>query len=126
MSNADFMKKRQEHTLECVGLSERHSKGEDDSAKQIQDDAYSDVSSRIASVCDGIKEMLLEKNRKYGNSALEPVRIFSKADTIEQIKVRMDDKLSRIKSAQSDEDEDVWRDLAGYIVLLIVAKEMGR
>ena len=82
-----------------------------------------EAGSKIVKMCDEIKLMLLDKNRKYGNSALEPVRVFSKADPIEQIKVRMDDKLSRIRNQQSDEDEDVWRDLAGYIVLLIVAKE---
>ena len=79
--------------------------------------------AKIALKCDEIKEMLLEKNRKYGNSALEPCRVFSKADAVEQIKVRMDDKLSRIRSSQSDEDEDVWMDLAGYLVLMMVARE---
>ena len=82
-----------------------------------------DTQKRIEEVCDSIKEMLLEKNRRYGNSALAPIRVFSKADTIEQLKVRMDDKVSRIRSGQSDEDEDVWRDLAGYIVLLIIARQ---
>jgi len=67
--------------------------------------------------------MLLEKNRKYGNSALEPIRIFSKADSIEQIKVRIDDKLNRLLSGQMDEDEDVCLDLIGYLILLMIAKE---
>ncbi len=71
--------------------------------------------------CDGIKNLLLEKNRKYGNSALEPARIFSKASSIEQILVRIDDKLNRIRNRQNDEDEDVYFDLAGYLVLLLVA-----
>lgn len=107
---------------ECINTTEQgHSQS--GIGNQDNNDNSSDVPSRIVSVCDGIKEMLLDKNRKYGNSALEPVRVFSKADPIEQIKVRMDDKLSRIRNQQSDEDEDVWRDLAGYIVLLIVAKE---
>lgn len=79
------------------------------------------AAGRIASVCDGIRDMLLEKNRKYGNSALDPVRVFSRADTVEQIRVRMDDKLSRIRNRQDDEDEDVYRDLAGYLILLLVA-----
>lgn len=114
-------------TLECVTLSEKHSNRDEDSvqppANPIPNTA-SDIPSRISAVCDRIKAMLLEKNRKYGNSALEPIRVFSKADPIEQIKVRLDDKLSRIKSAQGDEDEDVWMDLAGYIVLMMVAREM--
>lgn len=71
----------------------------------------------------GIFSMLIEKNRKYGDSALNPARIFSKADATEQIKVRIDDKLSRIKNAQDDEDEDVIADLIGYLVLLKIAKE---
>ena len=77
----------------------------------------------ICEVCDSVKEMLLAKNRKYGNSVLEPVRIFSKADTYEQIRVRLDDKLSRLRNAQSDEDEDVIKDLIGYLVFLVIARE---
>lgn len=76
----------------------------------------------IATQCDHLKQTLLEKNRKYGNSALEPVRLFSKADPVEQIRVRIDDKLSRMQSAQIDDTEDVETDLAGYLVLLKVAK----
>jgi len=80
----------------------------------------------IATVCDEIKEMLLSKNRKYGDSALNPVRVFSKSDNIEQIKVRIDDKLSRLRNQQQDEDEDVINDLIGYLVLLKVAQMQER
>jgi len=76
----------------------------------------------IATVCDEIKELLLEKNRKYGDSALNPVRIFSKSDPLEQIRVRLDDKLSRLRNQQDDEDEDVIADLIGYLVLYQVAR----
>ena len=71
--------------------------------------------------CDAIKEMLLEKNRKYGNSALEPMRVFSKADEIEAIRVRIDDKISRIQSAQGDDSEDAKLDLIGYLILERIA-----
>jgi len=80
----------------------------------------------IATVCDEIKELLLSKNRKYGDSALNPVRVFSKSDSLEQIRVRMDDKLSRLRNAQTDEDEDVIADLTGYLVLYQVAKMQQR
>ena len=76
----------------------------------------------IATTCDAIKELLLDKNRKYGDSALSPVRIFSKSDSIEQIRVRLDDKLSRLRNQQDDEDEDVISDLIGYLVLYQVAR----
>lgn len=82
----------------------------------------SDSQQEIARECDFIRDMLLEKNRKYGDSALRPVRVFSRADPIEQINVRIDDKLSRMQSSQSDEDEDVDLDLIGYLILRRVAK----
>ena len=74
--------------------------------------------------CDSIRDMLIEKNRKYGNSALMPTRIFSKVDTLEQINTRIDDKLSRIASAQDDDTEDAELDLIGYLVLKRVAKHL--
>ena len=49
------------------------------------------VQFKISTICDEIKNLLLEKNAKYGNSALDPVRIFSRASAEEQILVRIDD-----------------------------------
>jgi len=80
------------------------------------------IEDLISKVCSEIVEMLIDKNRKYGNSALDPVRIFSKADPLEQLRVRMDDKLSRIRSSQDDDTEDAEMDLLGYLVLAQVAK----
>jgi hypothetical protein len=79
----------------------------------------------IAEECDALRDMLLEKNRKYGNSALEPLRIASRASPEELILVRIDDKLSRLKSAQPDDAEDIWQDLLGYIVLLRVCRKLN-
>ena len=74
----------------------------------------------IAGICEDVKELLLYKNQKYGNSALEPARIFSKANAVEQLLVRIDDKLNRIHKGAGliGEDEDVIMDLIGYLVLL--------
>lgn len=84
------------------------------------------VAELITEECNALRDMLLEKNRKYGNSAIEPLRIASKASPEEQILVRIDDKLSRLKSMQPDETEDVWQDLLGYIVLLRVCMKANR
>jgi len=81
----------------------------------------SDPAERITQVCNEIRELLLRKNTKYGNSALEPSRIFSKADAVEQIKVRIDDKLTRIRNSGLDGAEDTLLDLIGYLILLRVA-----
>lgn len=75
----------------------------------------------IATICDQIKELLLEKNRKYGDSALNPLRVFSKSDPLEAIRVRMDDKLSRIRAMDPNDSEDAYLDLLGYLVLYRVA-----
>jgi hypothetical protein len=76
---------------------------------------------KIIACLDKIEALLLEKNRKYGDSAINPTRVFSNASTLEQLKVRIDDKLSRVRSSQSDEDEDVIVDLIGYLVLYMIA-----
>lgn len=83
------------------------------------------VAGLIEQECDSIKALLLAKNRAYGNSALDPVRIFSKSDPIEQIRVRIDDKLSRL-SRGSSAGEDVEQDLLGYLVLLRVARKLDK
>jgi len=79
----------------------------------------------LAKVSLALLRTLLLKNAAYGDSALNPVRIFSKADAVEQIKVRFDDKISRL-SRGSDAGEDVELDLIGYLILLRAAKERQR
>jgi len=82
-----------------------------------------DTQTHISMICDQIKELLLEKNSKYGDSALNPARIFSKADATEQVLVRIDDKLNRIQKGAGllANDEDVVNDLIGYLVLLKIS-----
>jgi hypothetical protein len=82
-----------------------------------------ETEQRIDFVMDEIKEMLISKNRAYGDSALDPVRVFSKAETIEQLYVRIDDKLSRVKRGHEYPGDDTVLDLIGYLVLLLIAKE---
>lgn len=81
------------------------------------------TAAEIREACDEVCAMLLEKNAKYGDSALDPRRIFSKADPVEQIKVRIDDKLSRAEQMDPGETEDVEKDLIGYLVLLRIARK---
>jgi len=72
-----------------------------------------------------LKNKILEKNIKYGNSALNPIRVFSKAPIDEGIKVRLDDKLSRIRNQMPDDTEDSVLDLLGYLVLLRIYRNTG-
>jgi hypothetical protein len=73
----------------------------------------------VNSVLEEIQEMLISKNAKYGNSALEPLGVFSQLSAKEGLLIRIDDKLKRIKNGSLDkDDEDVVNDLIGYLVLL--------
>lgn len=72
---------------------------------------------------DRIANLLIEKNKAYGDSALNPVRIFSKADRTEQLYTRIDDKISRIQKGTDFANEDTIDDLIGYLFLLKIAKE---
>ncbi|MBE9542063.1 MAG: hypothetical protein IMF01_07065 [Proteobacteria bacterium] len=77
--------------------------------------------------CDYIKELLLSKNREYGDSALHPIGIFSKLDAIEGIKVRIDDKLSRLSyNGDKNIKEDTVLDLIGYLILLRVSEKVTK
>ena len=88
----------------------------------VPDEERGRTESLIAAICNDIRDLLLVKNRAYGNSALNPIRIFSKADAKEQILVRIDDKLNMIKQGNDilDKDEEVIQDLIGYLILLKV------
>jgi hypothetical protein len=88
-------------------------------SKQTQDD--------IKALCLEIADFLIEKNKAYGDSALDPVRIFSKADPTEQLLVRIDDKLSRLQRGHSYPGDNEIDDLIGYFILLKIAlKRKGK
>ncbi len=74
--------------------------------------------------CNEIRDLLIAKNKDYGDSAIKPDNIFSKLDSAQAICARIDDKLSRIKNVGlDDKTEDTLDDLIGYLVLLKIARE---
>tara|TARA_R110002012_G_scaffold62914_1_gene165474 strand:- start:10302 stop:10586 length:285 start_codon:yes stop_codon:yes gene_type:complete len=74
-----------------------------------------------------VAHMLREKNEKYGNSVMDPLRVFYQGGEEKSalIKIRMDDKLSRLARGSDgiESDMDIYYDLIGYLALLIVALE---
>jgi hypothetical protein len=76
---------------------------------------------KIMRACLEIMEMLIKKNISYGNSALNPIKIFSKLDDIEGLNNRIDDKLTRVKNSQGYPGDNDIDDLIGYLVLLKIA-----
>jgi hypothetical protein len=83
-----------------------------------------DMQIIIGNVCKEVKDILLAKNKAYGNSAADPVRIFSKAGPVEQINVRIDDKLSRLMRGNEYPGDDTELDLIGYLVLKRAVKQL--
>lgn len=85
------------------------------------------TADEIKQVCDELCALLQKKNAAYGDSALNPIRIFSKLPPEEGIRVRVDDKLSRLLSGDEKAfgEEPEW-DLMGYLVLLRIAKQRRR
>ena len=72
----------------------------------------------IKQIGQEVIDLLLEKNKAYGDTANDPPKIFSKLSAKEGILARIDDKLSRIKQVGiNDQTEDTMLDLIGYLIL---------
>lgn len=78
----------------------------------------------IEDICSEICEMLCEKNRSYGDSAVNPQRVFASPSisAVELINIRLDDKINRLKQGNGNHfREDVEADIMGYLILKRVA-----
>ena len=84
-----------------------------------------DTQQAIKDFFDGIGKMVVEKKKRYGNSALDPLNIFGKHTEqyddpiMKNMLVRLDEKLNRIKNADELRDNDML-DIAGYFALFFV------
>lgn len=85
------------------------------------------IQQLIAAECDALKQMLLKKNESYGNSFAEPIGIFAKGLSADaQVRVRIDDKLSRLMRGSEFAGDDTALDLLGYLVLFRVLQKMEK
>lgn len=77
---------------------------------------------KIKEITDAMKDLLLYKNQKYGDSALKPKGIFYKGDGTNSILIRLDDKLGRVISNKEEKPRvnDV-ADIIGYCTLLLIS-----
>ena len=62
---------------------------------------------KIKQVMGSIEKLLLMKNKQYGDSALNPIGVFSKGDAEGLIRVRIDDKLSRLARGDASIESDM-------------------
>ena len=77
---------------------------------------------RIHEIMEAMKDLLLYKNQKYGDSAINPKKIFYKGDSTNSILIRLDDKIGRIMSNTEEKPRvnDV-ADIIGYCTLLLIS-----
>ena len=80
-----------------------------------------DTQHKIIEITNAMRDLLLYKNEKYGDSALKPKQIFYKGDAVNSILIRLDDKLGRIIANTDDTPRvnDV-ADIIGYCTLLLI------
>lgn len=81
-----------------------------------------DVREKIIKTMQSLTEVLLEKNKRYGDSALNPAGIFNKGGARDSISARLDDKLGRIANAPAPTKNDTG-DLMGYLCLYCVNED---
>ena len=80
-----------------------------------------ETQEKIIAITEAMRDLLLYKNQKYGDSALNPKQIFYKGNATSSILIRIDDKLGRIM-ANTDATpriNDV-ADIIGYCTLLLI------
>ena len=98
--------------------------------KDMEGDFLPDTQEKIKAMLGGMCDLLLYKNHKYGDSALKPLGIFTKHikncdESTASILVRLDDKLSRVRNADSLRTNDV-ADILGYCTLLLISMGVTR
>lgn len=113
----------------CPDCKQKHKqlKSEDDSVRDTGDmlkldNADSPTQQKIKDVLEGMKNLLLYKNCKYGDSAINPKKIFYKGNSTNSILIRLDDKLGRVISNTEEKPRvnDV-ADIIGYCTLLLIS-----
>ena len=62
---------------------------------------------QIKSTMKRIEKLLISKNLQYGDSVMEPIGLFAKGNVEDLVRVRIDDKLSRLKSGDDSIESDV-------------------
>tara|TARA_A100001515_G_scaffold46743_2_gene36813 strand:- start:9099 stop:9368 length:270 start_codon:yes stop_codon:yes gene_type:complete len=81
--------------------------------------------AKVTNLLTRIGQLLIAKNQQYGDSVNNPIRLFSKLDSQAGVRVRIDDKLSRLARGNDsiESDMDIIDDLIGYLVMLKLIME---
>lgn len=116
----DFVEKYSKFILEGISPAIPKAQIEEKMPKEQQE-----FQDKLDLLLDNFGNFLKEKNLRYGNSALQPLKIFSKTHlttgdhTDFGIRSRIDDKLNRIKNTPEFRKNDLV-DLIGYLFILMI------
>ena len=90
--------------------------------KEAEEFEDTPTQQKIKDILSGMTDLLLYKNKKYGDSAINPKKIFYKGDSTNSILIRLDDKIGRVMSNTEEKPRvnDV-ADIIGYCTLLLVS-----
>jgi hypothetical protein len=128
----DFFPETTENVMKF--LDNLKNEKENGNPKKKNKKSESDTQEKIKVFLSNMTELLLEKNKNYGDSTNERKQFFSAGITpLGGILIRIDDKLSRILKSLENGDpvknlrrDDIF-DLLGYLTLLVcrMEKETG-
>ena len=97
------------------------------------EESFDKTDAAIRREINALADLLMRKNRDYGNAAASESPLCPELDSSTAILVRMGDTIKRlenlaaVKEARVDESfEDTVRDLAGYCVLYLACKSARR
>lgn len=94
---------------------------------QLKTEPPERITEGINNVYTSMSNLIKEKNRRYGNSVMEPLGIFNSYvsehndESLNGILIRLDDKLKRIKNSKELRKNDI-SDLMGYLAFLCVER----
>jgi hypothetical protein len=124
-------------TMEVVGYDDRYALPYDegeiryvidfDDAELVSRDVINLLSNKysvgkIITTSESLKDLLLYKNSKYGDTGLNPLNILLKnSDPITGLLARAEDKIARMQNSTELRKNDV-ADLIGYLILICVSK----
>ncbi len=110
------------------GLDKEYSlytKGPIELEESLHEEPPFEITDGLERVYSSMTKLVIEKNRRYGNSVMEPLGIFNSfvsennTESLNGLLIRLDDKLKRIKNSKTIRKNDV-SDLLGYLAFLCV------
>lgn len=81
----------------------------------------SETVSKIWDIFDGMKRLINWKNKNYGDSIMNPRKMFFKGETADRIRIHLEEKTNRIINHEGKERADDLSDLIGYAAFLMIA-----